>query len=406
MLRVSRCCKSAEMISGVGISNELKRRIKMEVDLLERPPCLAVLLVGEREDSLRYVKHKKIAADACGIKFVPITLSADISQQQLNHEIIRVGNAGDIDAVLLQLPLPPHLSARQALFMINPSKDVDGLHPLNFGNLFLQDRRPLAAALSNADKSEEGDTVVDDLLVDNHDDGTFKRVSWRSHERRYFIPCTALAVRTLLFSHLNRKYHFFSTNVHPHQSQKASLRTVIVNKSMVVGIPTSALLLKEGHFNVTLCSRSDSLDDIRRLTKDADVLITAYGSPKVFDASFVKKGAIVVDVAINSAEPNSTSPHTTRICGDMDVESVSGVASAITSVPGGVGPLTVAHLMQNVVKAYHLRRSNKSTFSKLYECFLNVNSTEVTREFPANGSNSDGSHSNDEEDSNDNSFEV
>lgn len=389
MFRSSRLRYEAEILYGTGISMEMKKRIKMEVDLLKRPPCLAVVQVGARPDSVRYVRNKRLAATACGIKVHDVMLPDDISQSRLHEELINVNINPDVDGVLLQLPLPPHLRARRALFHINPSKDVDGLHPLNAGNLFIQDQSPLSKWLSQKEQSSSSSFADDLLVADNVKEGNFRQVGWRSHEKRFFIPCTALAVRTLLFSYLNRKYHFFSRNEHPEEATKApqSLHVVVVNKSMVVGVPTSALLQKEGLFMVTMCSRQNSLEQLRRVMSTADVLISAYGEPNVFDKSFVKKGAVVIDVATNVPPPNApldpTAGKVRTLYGDMDFDSVCQVADAITPVPGGVGPLTIAHLMQNVVKAYHIRHNHRAVANNLYGSFLKMYGNESVTTYMA-----------------------
>ncbi|EPY34331.1 methylenetetrahydrofolate dehydrogenase-like protein [Strigomonas culicis] len=390
MFHSSRLRYEAEILSGISISNEMKKRIKMEVDLLQRSPCLAVVQVGTRADSVRYVRNKRLAATACGIKVHDVLLPESISQAKLHEELVRVNTNPDVDGVLLQLPLPPHLRARRALFHINPSKDVDGLHPLNAGNLFIQDQSPLSQLLAQREQVRSSATFADDLLLaDSRTEGNFHQVGWRTHEKRFFIPCTALAVRTLLLSYLNRKYHFFSRNEHPDTARRAphSLHAVVVNQSMVVGVPTSALLQKEGLFVVTMCSRQNSLEELRRVMTTADVLITAYGEPNVFDRSFVKPGAIVIDVATNTpppdARPDPLTGKTRTLYGDMDFASVRPVAGALTPVPGGVGPLTIAHLMQNVVKAYHIRHNHRTTMNDLYSSFLQMYGNEPVTTYMA-----------------------
>lgn len=384
--------KKAEILSGVAISREMRRKLLLETQGLTRKPCLAVVLVGDRLDSLRYIRHKQRAAIECGIEVRVLPLPESVTQTQLHDELVKINNEAAVDGVILQLPLPPHLRARTALFHIHPGKDVDGLHPLNAGNLFLQDQSPLLE--EDARHLGTGSSSLELTEGRRH----------RSHERKFFVPCTALAIRTLLFSYLNRSQDLVhaarprsaseaaavghSCDTQPrrhHHSQHhpdyRSLHVVIVNRSMVVGIPTAALLQKVGGFMVTLCSRSNAIEDLQPLMRQADVLITAYGKAQVFDASFIKEGAVVIDAAINEVAKD----HRSRcsLVGDVDIASASTVASAISQTPGGVGPLTVSHLMQNVVKAYQLRHANQLYYNNIYTEFLKMCSTHQQLRDPA-----------------------
>lgn len=381
MLRLSRRFLEAELLSGLALSKEIRRRVRVEAQLLSRPPCLAVVLVGERHDSERYVRNKKRAAAECGIGFRLIWLPATASQMDLHRELVAVNTDPDVDGVLLQLPLPPHLRARPALFHIHPAKDVDGLHPLNAGNLFIRDVSPLAnAVLHSNDAPSDTDALgaaVDESIIVANQAGSFSSIARRSHERNYFIPCTALAVRSLLFSYLSSKALYFQRDSCP--STALGLHVVIVNTSMVVGVPVAALLQKEHGFTVTMCSRGTPLEAIQRLTREADVLVAAYGQANVFNADFVKKDAIVIDVAINerpddfmAAARAAQEGRSRTLCGDVDYDSVRGVVRAITPVPGGVGPLTVAHLMQNVMKAARLRHDTRFFYTNIYTTFLSM----------------------------------
>ncbi|KAG5504918.1 hypothetical protein JKF63_04364 [Porcisia hertigi] len=420
--------RGAELLSGVPLSKELLRRVRTSTSLLSRPPCLVVVLVGDRPDSIRYIEKKRRAGAECGIEVRLVQLSAVIRQDELHRALAAVNSDVGVDGVILQLPLPPHLRARPALFHIHPGKDVDGLHPLNTGNLFLQDRsslwrtRPSGSSASRAPPADQQEPAIADampLLLYNGASGA--GASHRLHEPTFFVPCTALAICTILFSYLNRT-PAFAHGLPPDHSQDVSdsdsllappflsspsdprgspaggrstnpprrdLHAVIVNKSVVVGVPTAALLQRAGGFTVTMCSRSNSLDAVRRLARQADVLITAYGAANVFDRSFVRDGAIVVDAAINElpqgtvekgapAEVGCTA-HKKRLCGDVDVESASAVAAAITKTPGGVGPLTVSHLMSNVLKAYQLRDAHPLHNDDFYRELLKIYGTFDTR---------------------------
>lgn len=396
--------RSAAILSGVALSREIRRRAAMDAQMLSRPPRLVVVVVGDRPDSHRYVRHKAAAAAECGFDFRLIHLPESVSQNHLHKELVAVNSDNSVDGVLLQLPLPPHLRARAAVFHIHPGKDVDGLHPLNAGNLFLRDSSPLADAFvepvgpasststsaytAAAAAVEQGPhagrklskfvSMVDESLVVATHEGSFSSIARRSHERKFFIPCTALAVRSLLVSYLSKTESFFRRSSTP--SNPKDLHAVIVNTSMVVGVPIAALLQKERGFTVTMCNRGTPLDAIKRLTQTADVLVTAYGKANVFDRDFVKEGAIVIDVAINEAPedrvgrtPNGTQAKPPiKLYGDVDFTSVKEVARAITPVPGGVGPLTVAHLMQNVLKAAQLRQDTRLYYNNVYASFVKM----------------------------------
>lgn len=434
-----RCLRQAELLSGVALSREMSKRISAVTPHLSRAPCLAVVVVGNRADSRRYIGHKQRAAAACGIELRVVDLPETIRQVELHKALAAVNGDVAVDAVILQLPLPPHLRARPALFHIHPGKDVDGLHPLNAGNLFLQDQSPLIYMLTNSHHQQDHDSsssaaatalgtpadrlasgLAEELMLLHSHSGGYSALRHRTHESKFFVPCTALAIRSLLFSYLSRRAslaHLQSamdgddvtqtstatsaaelyrtdagvaaaaaTTAQERPTPKAhrDLHAVIVNKSMVVGVPTAALLQRAGGFLVTSCSRSNSLEAVRCIAKQADVLITAYGQANVFDASCVKAGAIVIDAAINelptpSSDTGTSSGDGTKrklsLCGDVDVASVSSVAAAVTKTPGGVGPLTVSHLMMNVLKAYRLRHANHLYYNNIYTEFLKMYGT-------------------------------
>lgn len=418
--------RQAELLSGVPLSKEMRKRIHAVTLQLSRAPCLAVVLVGERPDSIRYVNHKKRAAAECGIEIRVVQLSSTIRQVELHKALAAVNGDVSVDGVILQLPLPPHLRARSALFHIHPGKDVDGLHPLNAGNLFLQDPSPLlhvltsksghhstkatSAASAHAEELPAADQLahglVDEVMLLPSHSGGYNALHRRTHESKFFVPCTALAIRSILFSYLSRSESLAqvisavpleardeadmlsgSNSQSAHKVPQRDLHAVIVNKSMVVGVPTAALLQRAGGFVVTSCGRSNSLEAVRCLARQADVLITAYGQAKVFDASCVKEGAIIIDAAINELPPQSSSSTPAEsggdpakagkrtLCGDVDVASVSAVVAAVTKTPGGVGPLTVSHLMMNVLKAYRLRHANHLYYNNIYTEFLKMYGT-------------------------------
>lgn len=375
MLKISGLVRRAQLLSGTHLAAEIRRRVALEVRQCKRPPRLVVVLVGSRPDSVRYTRSKRRAAEECGIDFCLVELPQDVSQSALHRQLLAASVDPAVDAILLQLPLPPHLRARPALFHIHPAKDVDGLHPLNAGNLFIKDHTPISTTLHAAGPAEAADgdggrggDLADSALLLESPDGAYRAVRRHSIESQYFIPCTALGVRTLLFSFLNRHRQRTGADT-ADGARQGRLHAVVVNKSMTVGIPTAALLLKEPNFAVTVCSRDDSLAHIRRCTREADVVVTAYGRPRVLDRSFIREQAVVIDVAINEEVVDGRP----RLCGDVDVESVMEVAAAVTPTPGGVGPMTIAYLLLNVLKAYKLRSScTPKHYNNAYLSFLNM----------------------------------
>ncbi|RNF08446.1 methylenetetrahydrofolate dehydrogenase-like protein [Trypanosoma rangeli] len=334
----------AEKLSGRALGGALLERVKREVALLRHPPSLAVVVVGNRHDSLRYVAVKQRTAEACGIRFQLFRFPETVSEGRLHQELRHISGDDAFDGVLLQLPLPLHVCVRPALLCIHPGKDVDGLHPLNAGNLFLHSNPVYEEAVQKNSLTEKDGSLATHLL----------------NEGRYFIPCTALAVRALLFSYLERK----AAAVLVPSANPRDLHVVIINKSMVVGVPTAALLQRENNFMVTLCSRSNDLEAVKQVSRHADVLVTAIGIPRVVTADFVKPGAIVLDVAINEYPSfgGRTPSGRRRVCGDVDVASVREKAAAFTPVPGGIGPLTVAYLMRNTLKAGILAENGINLF--------------------------------------------
>jgi methylenetetrahydrofolate dehydrogenase (NADP+)/methenyltetrahydrofolate cyclohydrolase len=273
-----------------------------------RAPALAVVLVGDDPASQVYVRNKIAACAATGIRSVEHRLDAGASQDGVNGLIDSLSVAPDIDGILLQLPLPGHLDAKAALLRIDPAKDVDGLHPHSMG-LLLQGAEGLR-------------------------------------------PCTPSAVMHMLDS--------YGVPI-------KGARAVVVGRSVLVGKPM-ALMLLEGHATVAIAhSRTQDLAD---LCRQADILVTAVGSPGLVEGSWIKPGAAVIDVGMNevmdaalAAEIMAREPKKLEtlkakgrvLCGDVRFGEAVQVAGAITPVPGGVGPLTIAGLMGNTLLAYRRR---------------------------------------------------
>jgi len=260
-------------------------------------PGLTVVLVGDDPASAVYVGAKERACREAGIRGETIRLPASTSQAELLAVVDRLNADASVDGILVQMPLPRQLDAEAVIQRLRPEKDVDGFHPVNAGKL-------LAGA----------------------SDG--------------FAPCTPAGVQLLL-----REYDV----------ETRGAECVIVGRSNIVGKPLAALLMQPGagaDATVTVCHSRTR--DLAAHTRRADILIVAAGRPQIVTADMVKPGAVVVDVGVNRvADPRAKNG--TRLVGDVDFEAVSRVASLITPVPGGVGPMTIAMLLRNTVSAARQR---------------------------------------------------
>lgn len=286
----------AKSIDGKAVSKEVKERIAADVaDFMQthagvRRPGLAVVLVGENPASATYVKSKIAACQAAGIESFHHKLPAETSQVELEKLVHELNSDERVDGILVQLPLPDHVNTRDVLSLIDADKDVDGLTSVNQGRLNLGE------------------------------DGLF--------------PCTPLGVMELLASQ----------NVEIKGKQ-----AVVLGRSALVGKPVAMLLLAKDA-TVTLChSRTKDLD---KVCANADILVAAVGRANMVKGSWVKPGAVVIDVGINRVEDENGKG---RLTGDVDFAEAAQRASAITPVPGGVGPMTVAMLLSNTVKSYKKR---------------------------------------------------
>ena len=274
------------------IREELKKMIKQASCEGKRPPGLAVLLVGDDPASQVYVRNKEFACTDVGIYVETCRLPASVAEEAVIRTIQRFNERKDIDGILVQLPLPRHISASHCLLAIDPAKDVDGFHPENAGKLTL--------GLPG------------------------------------LRPCTPQGIIELL-----KRY-----NLSP-KGKKA----VVVGRSNIVGKPLAILLaepLEYANATVTLChSATENLADECR---SADFLFLAVGKPRMFTRAYVKEGSVVIDVGINRT-PNG-------LCGDADFDALCPHVSAITPVPGGIGPMTVAMLLKNTLKAWQGHESD------------------------------------------------
>ncbi len=285
---------TAEIIDGVAAAENLRASVAEEVKAWvaagHTPPGLATVLVGENPASQVYVRSKQKACNQVGIKSFGHVLPADVSQSELEALVAKLNADPKVNGILVQLPLPAGLDEEKVLRSIRIEKDVDGFHPINIGRLAQKGRDPL------------------------------------------FVPCTPSGVMLLLAQHT---------------STLEGVNAVVLGRSNIVGMPV-ALLLVRANATVTIChSRSKNLPDIVR---GADVLVAAVGRPEMVKGSWVKPGAVVIDVGVNRVE-DATKPKGYRLVGDVAFDEVKEVAGAITPVPGGVGPMTIAMLLQNTLRA-------------------------------------------------------
>ncbi|MBR1816429.1 MAG: bifunctional methylenetetrahydrofolate dehydrogenase/methenyltetrahydrofolate cyclohydrolase FolD [Lachnospiraceae bacterium] len=275
----------AQLIDGKLISQQIKDELKEKVAELKTNGteiCLAVIQVGNDPASTVYVGNKKKACEYIGIKSLAYELAEETTEEELLELIDKLNKDDSVDGILVQLPVPEHINDERIINAISPKKDVDGFSPASVG------------ALSIGQKG--------------------------------FVSCTPAGIIQLLKR----------SNI-----EIEGKECVVIGRSNIVGKPMSMLLLRENG-TVTIChSRTKNLKEV---CKRADILVVAIGKPNMIDASYVKEGAVVIDVGIHRNENN-------KLCGDVDFESVEPVASAITPVPGGVGPMTIAMLMNNCVEA-------------------------------------------------------
>lgn len=291
----------AEIIDGKRIAAEIREGVGREIAALRgktgRVPGLGVVLVGDDPASAVYVRLKGRASEEAGIKSVQQTLPAHVSRERLLEVVDALNADPEINGVLVQLPLPPHLQESDIINEIDPAKDVDGVHPETVGRLV------------------RGDEDC-------------------------FFPCTPYGCRELI----NRFV-----------SELRGRHLVVVGRSNIVGKPLANMMLqknKSADCIVTVCHTAAR--DIGLYTRQADILVVAAGRPGMIRGDMVKPGAVVIDVGINRiTDPND--PTKTRLVGDVDFEEASKLASAITPVPGGVGPMTIAMLMKNTLKAFKIQ---------------------------------------------------
>lgn len=280
----------AKRIDGKQIAGEIRGELTKKVAEFRAAngfaPGLAVIIVGENPASKVYVRNKQRACEEIGIASTVIELPEDTKEEELLSLVAELNADTSVHGILVQLPLPRHLDAEKVLLSIDPRKDVDAFHPYNVGR----------------------------IMIGDYD----------------FLPCTPAGVMELLKR----------SDISPDGKE-----CVVVGRSNIVGKPQAMLLLHAGG-TVTVChSHTKNLPEVCRR---ADILVTAIGKPEFFDETYVKPGAVVIDVGMNRR------PADGKLCGDVNFERVEPVASAITPVPGGVGPMTIAMLLCNTLKAAEL----------------------------------------------------
>ena len=286
----------AKIIDGNAISKECLSLLKEEIQQRKnegiRPPCLAVILVGDDPASSIYVNKKKSACENVGIKSVSHHLPSNTTQSDLNDLINTLNKNKDVDGILVQSPLPKNLNEELIIELISPNKDVDGFHPTNFGKMALN--------------------------------------------LPTFISATPYGIMELL-----DRYKVETSGKH----------TVVIGRSDIVGRPVSILMSRKSNpGNSTVTLAHSRTKNIKELTLQADIIISALGTPDFVTEDMVKDGVVIVDVGITRVKDDSKKGY--KIVGDVDFENVSKKSSYITPVPGGVGPMTIAMLLKNTLQAF------------------------------------------------------
>ncbi len=285
----------AQIISGKEISEQIREELREKVAYLKERdivPGLGVVLVGDDPASKIYVNNKIKACEDLGLKSKAVILPAEVTEEELLKKVDELNADPEIHAFLVQLPLPKHIDENKVINRIDPHKDADAFHPFNVGRMLI------------------GDPI--------------------------FMPATPHGIQEMLIRSGN---------------DPAGKHVVIIGRSNIVGKPVAAILMQKGNganATVTVChSRTSNLQEI---VKTGDIVVAAIGSPRFITKDMVKEGAVVIDVGTNRVE-DATAKKGYRLVGDVDFENVKEVASAITPVPGGVGPMTIVMLMKNAISA-------------------------------------------------------
>ena len=277
------------ILDGKKISNKILDNVRAKIEAMKQnssftPPHLVVILVGDNQASKIYVNNKKKAAEKVGIKSTIIKLDENIKEQELLDKIDELNNNSEVTGILVQLPLPEHIDKNKVVTAISPKKDVDGFHPINVGRL-------------------------------------------NSGLKPYAICCTPLGIIKLL--------EYYNIEI-------SGKRAVVIGRSNIVGKPMAQLLLQK---NATVTIAHSKTKDLKSITKQADIIISATGQPHMLTKDMIKKGVVVIDVGILKDDGG-------HLCGEVDFDKIKDIASYITPVPGGVGPMTIAMLMQNTYNLF------------------------------------------------------
>jgi len=287
-----------KLIDGIKVSGEIKEEIKNEIDFLvssgERRPSLTIVLVGKHSASKIYVKAKMKACKEVGIDANLISLNDNISEEDLLILIKKLNNKKTEDGFIVQLPLPDHISVQKVIDSINSNKDIDGFTNDNIGSI--------------------------------------------TSKKKKLMPATGLGVMTLI-----ERYNI----------DIVSKNCVVLGSSRNVGAAIAQILMQKEEVTVTVCNSKTK--NLKNITKNADIIISAVGKPNLVTQDMVKDGVIIIDVGISRVE-DSTRKSGYKIVGDVDFENVSKKAKMISPVPGGVGPMTIVSLLQNTLKAYNENR--------------------------------------------------
>ena len=280
----------AEVLKGAPVVKALSERMIRDVEELRAQgiyPTIAILRVGDRHDDVSYENSAIKRCHAVGVRVVTLTLPADARQDEFDRALSSLNNDPGVHGILMFMPLPEQLDAERARMLLSPEKDVDGITD-----------RSLSGVFTSTDKG--------------------------------FPSCTAQATMEML--------HFYNIDI-------ARKKAAIIGRSLVIGRPVAMMLM---HENATVVNCHTSTENIPEITREADILIVAIGRPRMITHDYVKDGAVVIDVGIHRLDPEKNNGK--KLCGDVDYEDVEQIASYITPVPGGVGPMTIAMLMKNVLK--------------------------------------------------------
>jgi methylenetetrahydrofolate dehydrogenase (NADP+)/methenyltetrahydrofolate cyclohydrolase len=295
-----------ELLDGKKVSNEIKKEIAQDVSKMrergEKVPHLAAIIVGNDGASLTYVGSKVKSCEQVGFESTLVKMPSTTSELELLNKIEELNQDDNIDGFIVQLPLPPQIDTQKVLLAVDPEKDVDGFHPMNFGKMAL--------------------------------------------DMSTFIPATPFGILELL-----ERYNVDTKGKH----------TVVIGRSHIVGRPMSILMGRKGWpGNSTVTLTHSHTKNITQITSQADIIISALGVPNFLKAEMIKDDAVVIDVGITRVA-DDTKEKGYYITGDVDFENVSKKASFITPVPGGVGPMTIAMLLKNTLLARERHRSKKNS---------------------------------------------